>query len=208
MSGPWLVSYVVLWALVLFQGAVIFLLLRQLGVIYMGTAQGVSRDGLALGRRAPEFTAPDLAGRPISLSDFLGRPLLLIFGSVACAPCRTLIPDLNVFADERRDDLRALFLCRGSVEEARRFAHELDVRVPFAVHPDEELPEKYKARVTPFAFLIDGEGVVRAKGLANNRSHLDMLLEQAAKGYERPARRNGRNGVADHEPAAAHEEVS
>ncbi len=208
MSGPWLVSYVVLWALVLFQGAVIFLLLRQLGVIYMGTAQGVSRDGLALGQRAPEFTAPDLDGRAVSLAGFLGRPLLLVFGSATCAPCRTLIPDLNVFARERRDDLRALFLCRGSIEEARRFAGELDVQVPVAVHPDEQLPDQYKARVTPFAFLIDGEGVVRAKGLANNRSHLDMLLEQAAKGYERAGRQNGRNGAADHEHAIADKELS
>lgn len=207
MSGPWLISYVVLWGLVLFQGAAIFLLLRQLGVIYMGTAQGVSRDGLALGRRAPDFTAPDLDGQPISLTAFLGRPLLLVFGSTTCAPCRTLIPDLNVLAREQRDNLRALFLCRGSVEDARRFARELNVQVPVAVHPDEQLPNKYQTRVTPFAFLIDADGVIRAKGLANNRSHLDMLLEQAAKGYERPAR-NGRNGASEQEQAVAHEERS
>ena len=205
MSGPWLVSYIALWAVVLFQGVVIFLLLRQLGVIYLGTAQGVARDGLPAGRRAPDFTLPDLDGRPTSLADFRGLPLLLVFGSATCAPCRTLIPDLNVFARERRADLRALFLCRGGVEEARRFANELDVQVPVAVHPDEALPDQYKTRVTPFAFLIDGDGVIRAKGLANNREHLEMLLRMA-RGDTDEAAGPGRNGASVEEQPVAQEE--
>ena len=198
MSGPWLASYVALWAVVLFQGLVIFILLRQLGVIYLGTAQGVARDGLSQGQRAPEFSLPTLDGQAVALSGFRGMPLLLVFGSPSCAPCKNLLPDLEAFATEKRDELRVLFLSRGEIEESRRFAQELAVRVPVAVHPDESLPEQYKVRVTPFAFLIDGEGVVRAKGLANNRAHLDMLLQQAAAGHVPERSRNGGSG---HEPA-------
>ncbi len=200
MSGPWLVSYVVLWGLVLLQGAVILVLLRQLGLMYLGSAQGVARDGLAPGERAPEFTLPDLTGRLVSLADFRGRPLLLIFGSTACAPCRGLIPDLNVFARERAAELQALYLSRGELEETRRFIDELDVRVPVAIHTDHELPDKYKARVTPFAFVIDGEGIVRAKGLANNGDHLEQLLRMAKDEIERGAKRS-RNGARAAEPA-------
>lgn len=198
MSGVWLGSYIALWAVVLFQGAVIFMLLRQLGIIYLGTAQGVARDGLAAGQRAPGFTLPDLDGRPVSLGDFRGLPLLLVFGSAACAPCRSLVPDLNAFADERREQLRVLYLCRGSADEARRFARETDVRVPVAVHPDEELSDRYRARVTPFAFLIDGEGVVRGKALANNREHLDLLLRMG-----REEGGHAHNGSSAGERAAA-----
>jgi len=176
MSGPWLASYIALWALVLFQGAVIFVLLRQLGVIYLGTAQGVARDGLAAGKRAPDFALADLDGRGVSLADFRGLPLVLVFGSPTCGPCRQLIPDLNAFASEHRGELRVLFLSRGEADDSRRFAAELDIRVPVATHPDEELPERYKARVTPFAFYIDGEGVIQSKGLTNNREHLDLLV--------------------------------
>lgn len=182
MSGPWLVSYIALWAVVLFQGLVIFILLRQLGVIYLGTAQGVAGDGLSPGERAPEFALPDLDGREVALSGFRGLPLLLVFGSPSCGPCKALVPDLETFAAEKREQLRVLFLSRGEIEDAQRFAKEQDVRVPVAVHPDESLAEQYKVRVTPFAFLIDAEGVVRAKGLANNRAHLDMLVEQSANG--------------------------
>jgi methylamine dehydrogenase accessory protein MauD len=203
MSGIWLASYIVLWAVVLFQGAVIFLLLRQLGVIYLGTAQGVSRDGIATGERAPEFALRGIDGRNIALPDFRGTPLLLVFGSPTCGPCKGLIPDLNAFAREKAGELRALFLSRGDIESAQRFAREHDIEVPVAVHPDEALPEKYKTRVTPFAFIIDGEGIVRAKGLANNRAHLDMLLEMSEREShgERHPQRNG----TEKEPVAVEE---
>jgi methylamine dehydrogenase accessory protein MauD len=196
VNGPWLVSYVVLWAVVLFQGVVIFVVLRQLGMMYLGTAQGVARDGIAPGQRAPDFTATGIAGDHVSLAGFRGMPLLMVFGSATCAPCRGLIPDLNAFALEKREELRALFLCRGGVDEARRFADELQVQVPVAVHPDEALAEEYKTRVTPFGFIIDADGVVLAKGLTNNRSHLDMLLEMAEKEQVKSAK-SGRNGSRD-----------
>ena len=198
MSGAWLVSYVVLWGLVLFQGAVIFVLLRQLGMMYLGTARGVAGDGIAVGERAPEFTLLDIDERPVSLAGFRGLPLLIVFGSPTCVPCRTLVPDLNAFARERHEELAVLFLSRGDVDEARRFARELDVQVPVAAHPDQELADAYKARVTPFAFLIDGEGVVQAKGLANNRDHLHMLLRTAKEhaGGSARARRNGAGATA------------
>ena len=202
MSGAWLASYIALWAVVLFQGVIIFLLLRQLGVMYLGTARGVARDGLAPGQRAPDFTLPDLEGRPVSLVDFRGLPLLLIFGSPTCVPCRALIPDLNVLASERREELRVLFLSQGRVDDTRRFASEAAVQVPVAAHPDDDLPGKYKARVTPFAFLIDGEGIIRAKGLANNRDHLDLLLRMADAQTSEERRSAGRDGAtADQRPA-------
>lgn len=200
-GGPWLISYIVLWAVVLLQGAVIFVLLRQLGLMYLGTAQGVARDGLAVGQRAPDFSLPDLAGGVRSLHDAPGLPLLLVFGSASCAPCRGLMPDLNAFARERGTEFSTLYLMRGDLDEARRFAEELDVSVPVAVHPDHALADEYKARVTPFAFVISGEGVVLAKGLANNRDHLEMLL-RASRQETRRSEKHGRNGAGEATPSA------
>jgi methylamine dehydrogenase accessory protein MauD len=181
VSGLWLVSFIVLWAIVLFQGLVIFVLMRQLGIIYLGTAQGVARDGIPAGQPAPAFSLPGLGGGARSLADYTGRSLLLVFGSTSCAPCRGLVPDLNVFASQHARDIDALFAIRGTPSEAQRFVEELHLQVPVGVFNDEELPEKYKARVTPFAFIIDGAGIVRAKGLANNMAHLDMLLKMASE---------------------------
>lgn len=202
MSGIWLITYIVLWGIVLFQGLVIFVLMRQLGIIYLGTAQGVARDGIAAGQRAPDFALPDLSGTVRTLADYHGRSLLLVFGSTSCAPCRGLVPDLNVFAKQHADDIDALFAIRGTPNEAQRFVDDLGLQVPVGVFNDEELPEKYKARVTPFAFLIDGDAVVRAKGLSNNMSHLDMLLKAADDDAKR---RKGANGRITLDPSLAEE---
>ena len=136
MGGIWLGSYIAVWSVVLFQGVVIFLLLRQLGTMYLGTAQGVARDGLPVGERAPDFDVRDAEGRPLSLADFRGMPLLLVFGSPDCTPCRQLIPDLNSFAQERPEELRVLFLRRGEVEDARRVAEEHSGQAQRAPVPD------------------------------------------------------------------------
>lgn len=203
MTGAWLVSYVVLWGVVLFQGLVIFILLRQLGVMYLGTAQGVANDGLPIGDRAPDFTASGLEGQDISLADFRGRPLLLVFGSPNCVPCRQLIPDLHVFARERAAEMRVLFLSRSEVEESRRFADELNLEVPIATVPNDELADKFRARVTPFAFLVDGEGVIQAKGLANNRDHLELLVRMARRHADRAEGRASHNGSDEAEQPVA-----
>jgi methylamine dehydrogenase accessory protein MauD len=213
MEGPWLASYIALWIIVALQGVAIFLLLRQLGIMYLGTAQGVARDGIAPGTTAPDFALPVLAGTggrldgsTASLAAFAGRPLVLVFGSSNCTPCRSLVPELNEFAADQRDALSVLFLCRGSESEARAFAEQTAITVPVAAHPDEDLSDKYKARVTPFAFVIDGEGVVRSKGLANNRLHLDALWEQARKHAAEESKTHGRNGTShehEHESIAS-----
>ena len=197
MSGVWLISYLVLWAVVLLQGAVIFILLRQLGVIYLGTAHGVSGDGLDVGTRAPDFALSNLAGEPVSLATFGGLPLLLVFGSPSCGPCKGLIPDLNAFWNERRDELHVLFLSHGEADATASFAREHGIEVPVASFPDGGLANAYKARVTPFAFFIDTAGVIQAKGLANNREHLEMLVRS---GTETHAKSAGRNGATADEP--------
>lgn len=43
-------------------------------------------NGLAVGSRAPEFTLPDADARPVSLADFRGRPVALVFYPLDWSP--------------------------------------------------------------------------------------------------------------------------
>ena len=45
--------------------------------------------------------------------------------------------------------------------------------------PNKGVAEQYKVRVSPFAHILDPEGVVRAKGLVNDREGVEHLLSDA-----------------------------
>lgn len=182
MEGIWLISYIVLWALVLALSVLVFLLYRQLGVMYLGTAEGVSRDGLDRGARAPNFNLTDQYGNPQKLSDYRGRSVLLLFGSPHCSPCRTLLPQLHDWA-KSHPEVGVIWLNAASVDESLKFVSDTGATLPIAPYtPEENLLDKYRVRVTPFLFMVDENGIIRSKGLVNSKGGIDLYYKELKTG--------------------------
>ena len=53
---------------------------------------------------APDFTATDITGKPVKLSDFRGKVVLVNFWASWCGVCKTEKPQLNAMADEMAND--------------------------------------------------------------------------------------------------------
>jgi methylamine dehydrogenase accessory protein MauD len=186
MEGIWLVSYIVLWILVLALGVLILLLYRQLGIMYLGTAEGVSRDGLPRGTRAPDFNLTDQYGNVQRLSEHRGRPVLLLFGSPHCSPCRTLLPQLHDWARSHAE-VDVIWLNAASPEESLKFVSDTGATLPIAPYaPEDNLMDRYRVRVTPFLFMVDEQGVIRAKGLANTKAGIDLYYKEMRTGSQEP----------------------
>jgi len=184
MEGIWLVSYIILWILVIGLGLLVFLLYRQLGVMYLGSAEGVSRDGLTKGTPAPDFNLMDQYGNAQRLSSYRGRPVLLVFGSPSCTPCRTLLPQLEEWAADHRD-MGVIWLNAAPRDETLKYVSDMGATVPVVAHtPDDKIADRYKVRVTPFSFMVDENGVVRAKGLVNTRGGLDLYYKELKTGKQ------------------------
>jgi methylamine dehydrogenase accessory protein MauD len=184
MEGIWLVSYIVLWVLVLALAVLVLLLYRQLGIMYLGTAEGVSRDGLDRGKTAPDFTLTDQHGNIHRLSAYRGRPVVLLFGSPHCSPCRLLLPQLQDWA-RKHPQVAVLWLNAASPEESARFVAETGTTLPvlpYSPTPKDNLMDLYRVRVTPFTFFLDADGVIRAKGLVNTKSGLDLYYKELLTG--------------------------
>lgn len=204
METPWLISYIVLWLFVLTLSVLVVLLYRQLGIMYLGSAEGVSRDGLDKGATAPDFNLTDQYGNAQRLSAYRGQPVLLLFGSPHCSPCRTLMPQLHEWS-RAHQDVGVVWLNAASEEESLKMVSELGATIPVAPYtPESKLMDRYKVRVTPFMFLLDESGVVRAKGLANSKNGLDLYykeLKNPSKGSDQ-----GQDFVVEHDHDHEHED--
>lgn len=185
MTEALLVSNLILWGVVTLLGVVTLALARQIGVLYERVAPAgalIIDKGPRVGERAPLFELPDLAGRPLKLGGLSpeGRSTVLLFVSPTCPVCKKLLPIAkSLVKGERAADL--VFASDGDEEEQRRFVARERLE-PFPYVLSRELGMAYQIGKLPYAVLIDGAGVVRAKGLINTREHLESLFEAQQAG--------------------------
>lgn len=169
------VSLVLLWFAVVILALLVLALARQVGVLHERVAPlgALMLDqGPKVGDRAPVFEVKDLWGRLTRLGGVREKPLLLLFVSSTCPVCKKILPVALRLAREENLDLALV----GDEEEEklRSLAKELGVARVFNAP---EVGQSYKIGKIPYAVLIDSEGIVRAKGLVNNREHLESLME-------------------------------
>lgn len=117
----------------------------------------IERDGIKPGTRAPGFSLPNVLEGTISLEDYRGRPVLLVFSDPQCGPCEALAPSLVRLASEH-SGLQVLMVSRGDVEANRAKARSFPF--PVALQDGWQLSREYGIFATPVAFLIDESGIV------------------------------------------------
>ncbi len=176
-----LISQAVLWVMLLVMAGLQLALLRQIGVIHERIAPmgALNFDkGPREGESAPLFELIDLRRRRITIGGASpnGRSILLFFLSPTCPVCKKMLPILRSIARAESRWLDIVLASDGEPAEHERFvaSQHLD---DFTYLLSEQLGVTYRVGKLPYAVLIDGDGVVRAKGLINTREHLESLIE-------------------------------
>jgi methylamine dehydrogenase accessory protein MauD len=183
VSGVWLASYIVLWLVVFVLAFLLAGSLRQLGLIQLrlGDDPGalITDIGLERGVQAPDFVAQDSeTGEPVTLSELPPAPRLLVFASPGCLSCRELMPGLNEVRKTRHGEFDFLVICRGDLEGCRGFGRMNRVKASMVVDTNGQIEKDYQVTLTPFAYLLDHEGRVVIRGVANDWRQLESLLDQ------------------------------
>jgi peroxiredoxin len=141
----------------------------------------IERNGLKAGTPAPLFRLPDLAGKTISLDEYRGRQVLLVFSDPQCGPCDELAPQLaRLHQEHGANDLALLLVGRGDPEENRRKAAKFGIKFPVVLQEKWKLSKEYGIFATPVAFLIDAKGVI-AQDVAVGK---DAILDLANAGLK------------------------
>ena len=122
-------------------------------------ASRLNRKGLKAGEAAPDFRLPRIDGGELSLEDFRGRRVLLVFSDPHCGPCAELAPHLQEIHLER-PELNVVVISRGEVEENRDKASELGLTFPIVLQKKWEVSLKYAMFATPIGYLIDEQGIL------------------------------------------------
>jgi thiol-disulfide isomerase/thioredoxin len=150
-GGIWIVSYFVLWALVVVLAVAVVALLRQIGVLHarispVGTH--FAGEGPEVGSSAPavgiEWSAASLT--------------TLLFTSATCVVCRELKPSISSLKSQYRDV---------------RF-ETVDLNL------DQPTFTAFNVRSTPYVVTVNALGAVCGRGVANTVEQIEELIRESA----------------------------
>ncbi|WP_448628058.1 peroxiredoxin [Geodermatophilus sp. URMC 64] len=143
--------------------------------------------GLAVGTRAPDFTLPDADGRPVSLSDFRGRPVVLVFYPLDWSPgcSRQLELYQQELAEFERRGAALVGISVDSLYSHGAWAAVRGLTFPLLsdFHPRGEVARRYGVWRESDGFseralyVVDADGVIRWAHVSPQVDHLPDIYE-------------------------------
>jgi len=121
-------------------------------------------------RSAPDFELPDMNGDMVSLSSYRGKTVVLNFWTQTCRPCLEEMPSIAELAKiaQKRDDFVVLTVSTDegpdAVRDALKVALGGDPPFPVLFDPESEIVhDKYGTKLYPETWIIDPNGIIRAR---------------------------------------------
>jgi cytochrome c biogenesis protein CcmG/thiol:disulfide interchange protein DsbE len=135
---------------------------------------------------APDFTLPDLEGRPVSLAQQRGKVVIVDFWATWCPPCEFQVPELNKLwqAHRERGDLAVIGVSVDvdGAEVVRPWVQEKAVEYTIVLG-DEDLARRFGAMGFPTMAVVGPGGELHSLhvGLVEYDT-LEALVAEAAAG--------------------------
>ncbi len=165
----------------------IYLIISLLLVPVLAGCSGRS-SGLSDAVEAPDFTLPDLEGKTISLRDFRGKPVILVFWRVNCPSCEYQMPFLQAFYEKWSTDKIALVTVNVGEPLAMvgEYVSAHGLTFPVLLDTRQQVSQTYGIIGVPFTFFIDDGGMFRAYrvGPFQDREAIEKAVKTAFPGLE------------------------
>lgn len=145
------------------------------------------KEGLPVGAQAPDFTLPDANGIQISLSDFKGKNVVLVFypldWSPGCSDQLSLYQ--NELAEFEKRHVQVIGISVDSIYSHGAWAAVRGITFPLLsdFHPKGQTARKYGIMRDSDGFseralyVIDRDGIIRYKDISPELSHIPDIYE-------------------------------
>jgi thiol-disulfide isomerase/thioredoxin len=169
-------------------GAVVVVLGVVLALNVGNDPQIESQENRLLGRDAPAFGLPTLAGGRVTRDSLLGKAVIVNFWNTWCIPCRRELPALKDFYGQHADDpdfamvgiVRDAQKSRSGIEE---YVREQGMDWTIALDPGSKAALEFATRGQPETFAITPDGQIVGFQLAEvTVSNLEAMLAAARGG--------------------------
>lgn len=135
-----------------------------------------------------DFTVQDEQGNAVSLSDFIGRPVIVNFWATWCPPCRSELPYFDAAAKDYAGQIEFLMVdltdgYSDTVESATAFARdENGYSFPLYFDVEYSAVEAYRINAIPVTLFVRADGSLLHQQLgamseAELQSYLTKLLD-------------------------------
>ncbi len=138
----------------------------------------ITRGGLREGTTAPVFRLPRLDGGELSLLEYRGKDVVIVFSEPGCRPCLEIAPRLEQ-AHRDHPALELVVISQGEIEDNRAMAAESGLTMPIVLQRQWEISRKYDILSAPVAFHIDEWGVIAADAAVGPDAVLALVSEIA-----------------------------
>ncbi len=159
----------------------LFLLISFLFIT--ATSAGCSKSNkvpLKLGDPAPLFSAIDIEGEPVALSDFRGQPVVVRFFLTDCKFCEADTPAFNAYYEKNRSKGLKMLYINSTAEDdgkVREFAEILKVPFPVIIDREKKIAASYQIKALPQTIILSPDHKIKAAMLGGvSEEELDSVL--------------------------------
>jgi peroxiredoxin len=129
-------------------------------------------------RKAPAFTAKDMAGEEITSTELAGQLFGMLFVKAECPLCEQAV--LNLEPVNRRAGDNVFIVCKDSPERCRRLTSGTPETVRVLVDSEGELTDAFDVTSFPMAIVVNKDGRVQAQGQIVEGQELEEILKEEA----------------------------
>lgn len=126
----------------------------------------------------PQFTLPDLDGKPVQFSDFKGRVVLVNFWATWCPPCRAEIPSMERAWARLKDGGVAMLAVHvgGDAERIWDFLGEFNVTFPVLIDKSSAVSKAWQTIGLPTTYVADPQGRKALRAIGGREwDHPDLV---------------------------------